>query len=414
MAYRICSISGGGVRGIVPATIIKEMLTISKNKGGTGQINDLCDYVVGTSVGGIVGAGLVVSEDGQTPKFNPDTVLGILRDHASEIFPEDSNALQQKTISLVAGVVASGLFTAIFGLSLGIAGAVGVCVGALTFSQSSHFDGLFAPKYSREGIDRLLENNFGNLTLTDVIIPFTTISYSLEQNNPRVWSTLKADKTTKDNLFIKDALGATSAAPTYFPHKVTKITLESGKEELYYDIDGGIFANSPVNLAISVLEKHASQKILSKVKSEGVVVLSLGTGYYNNPAEFVPPTSFQESKLGYGLFKPLVFKVMEAAEKDSIIQARNVYNAMRLDPILDESLIPMDKSDDAHINSLSGAAGDFVNGHRKIIEQYTECLIDTGKDPTWFSDNSINSKCEEMITESHPDYSYESYGFMLT
>jgi len=54
MVYKICSFSGGGIRGIVPATIIQEMLEMSKKYGGSGKITDFCDHVVGTSAGGIV------------------------------------------------------------------------------------------------------------------------------------------------------------------------------------------------------------------------------------------------------------------------------------------------------------------------------------------------------------------------
>ena len=69
MTYRICSINEGGVKGIIPATIIKEMLRISKSLGGKGDITDLCDYVMGMSAGGIVGAALVVSEKERKLKF---------------------------------------------------------------------------------------------------------------------------------------------------------------------------------------------------------------------------------------------------------------------------------------------------------------------------------------------------------
>ena len=405
MAYRVCSISGGGVRGIIPATIIKEMLVISKNNEGTGKITDLCDYVVGTSVGGIVGAGLVASEDGESSKFTPEEVLKLLQSNAETIFPQDANYWLHSSItgiSTILGVVAGAALGAAFSPAIpfiGGAAAIGIvgAAGGFAFGNkySDVLDGMFTPKYSRDGIDGLLDKYFADLKLTDVIIPFTTVSYSLEQNNPRAWSTLKAQIMTKDDLFLKDALGATSAAPTFFPHKVTKVTTIIDQEEIYYDIDGGIFANSPVNLAIAVLLKHASNEVHLQIEKEGITVLSIGTGYYKSSSSFVPPTSFEESKLGYGLLDPLVFKVMHAVERDSIIQARYVTKAIRVDPRLAEkSLIPMDKSNPEHVKSLSKASADFVVEHKEILEEYVKCMM-------------LDEHCKELITESTPNYSYE-------
>ena len=431
MAYRICSISGGGVRGIIPTTIIKEMLTISKSNGGAGKITDICDYVVGTSVGGIVGGGLVV-KDGVNTKFTPNQILELLQSNAEAIFPQPStlwNSLTKGVVTTVGGAIGAGIgfllggciggFSSNYIDSVGIAkkrdynvpheamkdiaseagrvtgivsgGLSGAVVGYLT--AKAYLEGCFSPQYSRNGIDNLLKEYFEDLKLTDTVIPFTTVSYSLEEQNPRIWSTFKANKVGSENFFLRDALGATSAAPTFFPHKATKT--ESGK--LLYDIDGGIFANSPVNLAIAVLMKHAPDEVISKIEKEGIKVLSIGTGYHKNTEpSFIPPTSFEEGKLGYGLKDPLVFKVMEATEKDSIIQARHVHKALRLDPKLDGSLMPMDKSNPEHIKNLSKAANDFVIEHQEIVKGYAKCMIE-----------DIN--CKELITESTPDYSYEEF-----
>ena len=276
--------------------------------------------------------------------------------------------------------------------TVGVAGLVAASVFSATYKNVNVLDGFFAPKYSRDGIDKLLDENFGELRLSDTIIPFTTVSFSLEQDNPRVWSTFKAEKTIKDK--IKDALGATSAAPTFFPHKVTNITMKGGREEIYYDVDGGIFANSPVNLGLAVLKKYASVNIISRIEKEGITVLSIGTGYSKGAEPFIPPTSFQESIFGYIFTGSLIAKVMQAAERDSIVQARYVYKALRLDPKLEQNLMPMDKSSAVHIKSLSHAADDYIVEHSKIIEGYVKCMLE-------------DNLCDELVTESTPNYSYE-------
>ena len=52
------------------------------------------------------------------------------------------------------------------------------------------------------------------------------------------------------------------------------------------------------------------------------------------------------------------------------MQARYVYKALRLDPKLEQSLMPMDKSGPVHIKNLGHAADDYVVEHSKIIEGY--------------------------------------------
>lgn len=77
----------------------------------------------------------------------------------------------------------------------------------------------------------------------------------MDQDKPRIWSTFRADKTVPDD---------------------------------FYDIDGGIFSNSPLNLAISVLNKYANDDIRNKVLKKGISVISIGTGH-EDLSKFTPP-----------------------------------------------------------------------------------------------------------------------------
>ena len=344
---------------------------------------------------------MVVSEDNKSPKFTPDQILKLLQDNAETIFPLDANYWLHSIVTGVVTILGAAVGAAFLPVIpfIGGAGAIGIvgAAGGLALGNkySDALDGMFAPKYSREGIDGLLNKYFGDLKLTDVIIPFTTVSYSLEQSNPRVWSTIKANKTVPDDFYIKDALGATSATPTFFPHKVTKVTTIIDMEKIYYDIDSSILANYPVSLAIAVLLKHAPYEIRLRIEKEGITVLSIGRGYYKDTNSFVPPTSFEESKLGYGLLDPLVFKAMYIAERESIIQIRYVNKAIRIDPKLSKNLMQMDKSDSEHIKILSKISSNFVVWNKEIIKRYVECMI-------------LDEDCIELIVvENTQDFSYE-------
>ena len=45
--------------------------------------------------------------------------------------------------------------------TVGVAGLVAASVFSATYKNVNVLDGFFAPKYSRDGIDKLLDENFG-------------------------------------------------------------------------------------------------------------------------------------------------------------------------------------------------------------------------------------------------------------
>ena len=54
----ILSLDGGGMRGIVPAFILKKMNEELKNRGITRPLYSYFDLVAGTSTGGLIALGL--------------------------------------------------------------------------------------------------------------------------------------------------------------------------------------------------------------------------------------------------------------------------------------------------------------------------------------------------------------------
>src|SRR5690554_4752392 len=63
--FRILSIDGGGIRGVIPAMV----LTAIEEKAGR-PIADLFDLIAGTSTGGIIAVGLAVRDDRGKPRFS--------------------------------------------------------------------------------------------------------------------------------------------------------------------------------------------------------------------------------------------------------------------------------------------------------------------------------------------------------
>lgn len=57
--FCILSIDGGGIRGLIPALIVKELeRRLSPETDGTAQLADYFHLFVGTSTGGLIALGL--------------------------------------------------------------------------------------------------------------------------------------------------------------------------------------------------------------------------------------------------------------------------------------------------------------------------------------------------------------------
>src|SRR5262249_22509772 len=85
--FRILSIDGGGARGMIPATILKEM----ERRSGKA-ISKLFDRICGTSTGSILACGLAApkSAGGSAPLFKASEIVEIYRTLGEVIFSRGS------------------------------------------------------------------------------------------------------------------------------------------------------------------------------------------------------------------------------------------------------------------------------------------------------------------------------------
>ena len=61
-SYSVLSIDGGGIRGIIPCTVLAE---IEKRTGK--PVAELFDLIAGTSTGGILAGGLAMADENGKP-----------------------------------------------------------------------------------------------------------------------------------------------------------------------------------------------------------------------------------------------------------------------------------------------------------------------------------------------------------
>ena len=125
--------------------------------------------------------------------------------------------------------------------------------------------GLFQSIYKPDHLKNKLKEIFGNITLGEIEKPLVINATDIGNSSPFVFKTVHPNKklVRDPKIALYDAILASSSAPIYFPpHKVGDFLLA----------DGGLWANSPVLVALSEAI-HAFD-----VKPEDVAILAIGTG----------------------------------------------------------------------------------------------------------------------------------------
>jgi patatin-like phospholipase/acyl hydrolase len=227
----ILTIDGGGVRGIIPAIVLRELEEKLKKKRKTAPLASYFDLVAGTSTGGIIALGICAPnpKDRTQPACTSDDLVKLYRNRSKEIF----GPLQSMQV---------------FGI-------------------------MMDDKYSVAPLEGILQELLGDTTSDNMLYDFLITAYEIEERRPKVFSSLTTDEK-KRRYFIRDLARATSAAPTFFePARVEKLHQPENFESL---VDGGLFAANPSMVTLM----HA---VKLGWDMQDITMLSLGTGRESRP-----------------------------------------------------------------------------------------------------------------------------------
>src|SRR5919197_214120 len=224
---KILAIDGGGIRGVIPATVLTEIETRMGKRTA-----ELFDLVAGTSTGGILALGLFKPDGNGRPQYAASELSALYEREGPRIFDR------------------SPWHTFV---SLG---------------------SLADEKYPADGIEAVLKEYFGDARLKDAVTETLVTSYELESRQPWFFARHKAIEDPAANDFpMRFVARATSAAPTYFePEELPTTTPHGGL------IDGGVFANNPAMCAYVEMKKLRPEA--------DVLVVSLGTGQHTRPIHY--------------------------------------------------------------------------------------------------------------------------------
>ncbi|NEO51868.1 MAG: patatin-like phospholipase family protein [Okeania sp. SIO3B5] len=239
MTFKILSLDGGGIRGVIAARILIEIEKQIKEQKGQ-SLHQYFDLVAGTSTGSII-ATLVATG---TESAN---ILKLYQEEGINIFPYQSR-LSPKRLPLI--------------LKYGIS----------------------APKFSNEGLIKVLKKYFlrqdGTAIRLQEIneINLLIVAYNMFLESPTIFVNnhpeIPKQTIWYDNLPLWEICASSSSAPTYFP----AYELKNGDLSLPH-IDGGIAANNPTLAAIS----HG---IKLGHKLEDISIISIGTGETSQPYSY--------------------------------------------------------------------------------------------------------------------------------
>lgn len=236
--FRILSIDGGGIRGIIPCKLLTDLESeLMKRDGDDVRLVDYFDLICGTSTGGIIAIGIGL---GLTAK----EILDIYEKNGHEIFP----CRRRNKLSQLRSVLLNQSF----------------------YKRKRLKDLLHATysKCTRDGDTRL------GHAKTRLLIPV----YNAEHGKIHVFKTAHTKGLKRDyQIPAVDVALSTAAAPVFFePYSFTYINRGTSDKQTFHNIvDGGLVANNPAHIGLMEAIEGLG------VPLNNVSLLSLGTGVDN-------------------------------------------------------------------------------------------------------------------------------------
>ncbi|KAK2660371.1 hypothetical protein Ddye_006904 [Dipteronia dyeriana] len=318
----VLSIDGGGIRGIIPATILAFLESeLQKLDGEKARLADYFDVISGTSTGGLVTAMLTTPNEQNRPLFAAKDIKDFYLEHCPQIFP------QHNTFNY------------------------------LPFSTV--FKSLAGPKYDGKYLHSLVKEKLGGVrlhqTLTNVVIP----TFDIKRLQPIIFSSYDVKKNPSKDALLSDISIATSAAPTYLPaHNFETKDITTGKMRTFDLIDGGVAANNPTLVALSEVTKEITGGSpdffpIKPTDYGRFLVISLGTGSPKKEEKYDALKSGKWGLLGWLTAEsstPLIDVFMESSSDMIDFHISTVFQALHSEEnylrIQDDTLIGNESSVD--------------------------------------------------------------------
>jgi patatin-like phospholipase/acyl hydrolase len=225
--FRILSLDGGGIRGVIAATILAAI-----EKQINQPLNEYFNLIAGTSTGAILASAVATGR-------SSEEIVQLYQERSSVIFPYKSR-WSLKRIPLI-----------------------------LKY-------GLSAPKFSDDGLIQVLQQTFENRGLLDVLSPLLLIiSYDTITREPIIFKSWRPDKDYK-NVPLWKVCACSASAPTYFPaqkleKKVSGVVQNASASTVRLDENATLVDNVYNNVQIYITSGTGKGQVRTIVKYEGLI-----------------------------------------------------------------------------------------------------------------------------------------------
>lgn len=336
--FRILSIDGGGIRGIIPGMVLVKLEEYLRERDANARIADYFDLIAGTSTGGIITCGLLVPGDEKgpdgkpRPKLDAQQVVDFYINRGGEIFHVS------------------------------------------VYKKIRSLGGLADQKYPAKGLEKALKDVFGDCNLSKLLRPCLVSAYDIQHRVEFFFTQHDAKKRRGYDFRVRDVCRATSAAPTYFePARIRSVA------GVYYPlVDGGVFANNPALCAYT--EARAKLGVQSAAQ---VLLLSLGTGQAKRK-----PISYRKAR-HWGLLawaKP-VFDIMMSAQTNTCnYQLQQIFQSVdrlsqftRIETEISRASADMDNASKNNIRNLRRIGKKCAKDHEGELKRIARELLAQGR-----------------------------------
>ncbi len=317
--YKILSIDGGGIRGIIPALVLANIELKTGKKTA-----EMFDMIAGASTGGILALLLARPGDDNLPYYFAKEIAEIYETRGKEIFKKH------------------------------------------IFKKLPFVD-YFDEKYSHRGIEKVLTECLGDTYLSESLTELLIPAYDIERRLPFFFKKRHAVNDKAYNFRMRYIARATSAAPTYFePFKL----LDRNGDGYYPLIDGGVIANNPAMCALADAFKFAQEET-------SFLIVSLGTGELTRKLDYDKAINWGQLHWARNLID--IFLDGESDTTHYQIQwilqkSGNQHKYFRLQTELELASDDLDNTSDKNLQNLVFEAQKLIHQHESSIDEICNLL----------------------------------------
>ncbi len=335
--FKILSIDGGGIRGIIPCRILQFI------ENQTRPVSKAFDLIAGTSTGGIIALGLTIPNDLGRNAYSATQMLELYTKFGKIIFEKRyEKDLLSKFLSLISDTV-----------------------NTLTLHNFDH-----------TGLENLLKEKFGDTLLSKAITNVLITSYEIQKGKTFYFQSRLAKKTASEDISIREIARSTSAAPTYFMPSIVKY---EGSDQAF--VDGGVFANNPSVLAYGEAKELWKQRkghlafepdVAPDDNDLPFFMLSIGTGDTGNSISLEEAQTWKTRDW----IKPLLDNVFMRSISESTHFAMQhllpdyedkTPRYIRLNPSIPKENAEMSDASPANIADLTKIADDYIAENKTFL-----------------------------------------------